>query len=220
MSKKKKNRKKKNNIKQQKQLSVLNSKTNFEKLQNNQINLEKPKKKNYFHIIVEYIKEKQLFNKMFTIVFAAIVFSYVYIRNKTVNPHAIAYIGLILYMVICYTEVLSLRDHLWIIEGSIPESRKWREDFFNPRSLRKQKIKKILALLFAFLVFTAIYKIKYFYKTREALSFVGIILMVTVVYYEILTVRDEINHMVKSLQQSFKESDIKDSMEEKDEKKL
>ena len=224
MSKKKNKKKKSKNFSSQQNVTKIvkeEKKTNSENQVNEQQNksetLENEKKNiSLFKKILNFIKEKQLFSRLFIIIFATFVFSYIYTKNSTTSREALAYIGVILYMVICYTEVLGRRDHLWVIEGSIPESRRWREIFFNPSNIRKHKFRKIIVVLFAFIIFTAIYKkLKRFSLSRNALSFLGIILMITVVYYEILTVRDEVNYMIKSLEQSFKEKE-RLSSEEKD----
>ena len=115
------------------------------------------------------------------------------------NRKALSYIGLILCIVVSYVEILGIRDHLWIIEGSLPSSKRWREAFFNPTSMRKYKLRRIIAILFAYLVFCYIYKLKALSLSRDVLSFLGIILMVTIVYYEILAVRDQVNLISSSV---------------------
>ncbi len=161
--------------------------------------------KNIFLRFVDAIIEKQILSKVFIILFATFVFSYAYSNIEEMNRKALSYVGLILCMVVCYVEILGIRDHLWIIEGSIPSSRRWREAFFNPSSLRKYKFRRVIAILFAYVVFCYIYKIKAFMPARDILSFLGIILMITIVYYEVLAVRDEVNIISKSLQYLIEE---------------
>lgn len=157
--------------------------------------------KKYLFKLIDYILEKNVFSKLFVIIFATLVFSYAYSHQETITRDALSYIGLILCVIVCYIEILGIRDHIWVIEGSIPATKQWREAFFTPSTLRKHKIRKMIILLFAFLVFVGIYRLKCFVNYREAISFLGIILMVTVVYYEILAVRDEIDLVSKSLKQ-------------------
>ncbi len=155
--------------------------------------------KNILLRFIDAIIEKQILSKVFIILFATFVFSYAYSNIEEMNRKALSYIGLILCMVVCYVEILGIRDHLWIIEGSIPSSRRWREAFFNPASLRKYKYRRVIAILFAYVVFCYIYKMKALMPARDILSFLGIILMITTVYYEVLAIRDEVNMISKSI---------------------
>ena len=194
-----------------------NSDTNVNDSSNQENN--KNKSNTYLHKIIDYILEKNVFSKLFVIIFATIVFSYAYSHQESITRSALSYIGLILCVIVCYIEILGIRDHIWVIEGSIPTTKQWREAFFTPSTLRKHKIRKMIILLFAFLVFVGIYKLKCFINYREAISFVGIILMVTVVYYEILAVRDEIDLISKFLKQKALEDKSKIEQTEKDESK-
>ena len=161
---------------------------------------EKHSSKNFFLKIVDSIIEKQVLSKIFIILFATVVFSFAYKNIEEMNRKALSYIGLILCIVVSYVEILGIRDHLWIIEGSLPSSKRWREAFFNPSSMRKYKLRRVIAILFAYLVFCYIYKLKALAPARDTLSFLGIILMVTTVYYEVLAVRDQVNLISKSVQ--------------------
>ena len=177
------------------------------------------KAQNYLHKIIDYILEKNVFSKLFVIIFATIVFSYAYSHQESITRSALSYIGLILCVIVCYIEILGIRDHIWVIEGSIPTTKQWREAFFTPSTLRKHKIRKMIILLFAFLVFVGIYRLKCFINYREAISFLGIILMVTVVYYEILAVRDEIDLISKFLREKALEDKPKIEQKDPDESK-
>lgn len=148
-----------------------------------------------------WLQEKQILSKTFIICFALAIFSYAYFHVDASNRSILAYFGSMLTMVIVYIEILIIRDHLWVIEGSMPESKKWRELFFSPNTIRKQKFRKIIVLLFALVVFVYIYKIKLIPGHRNGLSFIGLILMITMVYYEILSIRDEIASLTRSMQQ-------------------
>ena len=161
---------------------------------------KKHQSKNFFLRIVDLIIEKQVLSKVFIILFATFVFSFAYKNIEEMNRKALSYIGLILCVVVSYVEILGIRDHLWIIEGSLPSSKRWREAFFNPTSMRKYKLRRIIAILFAYIVFCYIYKLKVFEQTKDTLSFLGIILMITIVYYEVLAVRDQVNLISKSIQ--------------------
>lgn len=218
----KKNRKKKNksivsNQKKNQQLSVtekVENKTESEAVNSGTENSllvprsvndsefsedKKQSSKNIFLRFIDLIIEKQVLSKVFIILFATFVFSFAYKNIEEMNRKALSYIGLILCIVVSYVEILGIRDHLWIIEGSLPSSKRWREAFFNPTSMRKYKLRRIIAILFAYLVFCYIYKLKALSLSRDVLSFLGIILMVTIVYYEILAVRDQVNLISSSV---------------------
>ena len=160
---------------------------------------KKQSSKNFILRFIDLIIEKQVLSKIFIILFATFVFSFAYKNIEEMNRKALSYIGLILCIVVSYVEILGIRDHLWIIEGSLPSSKRWREAFFNPTSMRKYKLRRIIAILFAYLVFCYIYKLKALSLSRDVLSFLGIILMVTIVYYEILAVRDQVNLISSSV---------------------
>ncbi len=163
-------------------------------------NNKKHSSKNFFLRIIDLIIEKQILGKVFIILFATFVFSFAYKNIEEMNRKALSYVGLILCIVVSYVEILGIRDHLWIIEGSLPSSKRWREAFFNPASMRKYKLRRIIAILFAYVVFCYVYKLKVFAPARDTLSFLGIILMITTVYYEVLAIRDQVNLISKSIQ--------------------
>ena len=175
--------------------------------------------KNFFLRIIDSIIEKQILSKVFIILFATFVFSYAYNNIEEMNRKALSYVGLILCIVVSYVEILGIRDHLWIIEGSIPSSKRWREAFLNPISLRKYKLRRVIAILFAYVVFCYIYKLKAFAPAKDTLSFLGIVLMITIVYYEILAVRDQVNLISKSIQFIIDEKQQGISINEDDEDK-
>ena len=62
------------------------------------------------------------------------------------------------------------------------------------------KFRKIIVLFFALIIFTVAYRLKIFPGARAALSFIGSILMITMVYYEILAIRDEVFVLTKAVQ--------------------
>ena len=160
---------------------------------------KKQPSKNIILRLIDLIIEKQVLSKVFIILFATFVFSFAYKNIDEMNRKALSYIGLILCIVVSYVEILGIRDHLWIIEGSLPSSKRWREAFFNPTSMRKYKLRRVIAILFAYIVFCYIYKLKVLAPSKDTLSFLGIILMVTIVYYEILAVRDQVNLISSSV---------------------
>lgn len=144
------------------------------------------------------IVERQIFYKIFTLLFALMVFGYVYL-HMSAHRNVLTYMGLMLLMVMVYVEILVIRDHLWVIEGSMREARKWRDVFFNRTTLRRQKIRKIFTVVFALAIFSYVY-MKVPRVNSPVLSFMGIILMMTMLYYEILTIRDEVLIMRQSLE--------------------
>lgn len=150
------------------------------------------------------ILDRQVLQKFFTLIFAMLVFGAVYLY---MTPHRliVTYMGAMLLMVMVYAEILVIRDHLWIIEGSSREAKKWRDAFFNPAAMRKQRLRKLFALLFALAIFMYA-----FFKSSQnsTLSFFGIILMITVLYYEILSIRDEVHSLVIALKAQAKSKDL------------
>lgn len=144
---------------------------------------------------------RQIFHKIFTLLFALAVFGAVYFYMVG-HRNILTYMGIMLLMVIVYAEILVIRDHLWVIEGSMRESRKWRDVFFNQTTLRRQRFRKIVIMLFALGIFSYVYvkAMKRDPLNTPILSFMGIILMITILYYEILTIRDEVFIMLQSIQ--------------------
>ena len=141
--------------------------------------------------------DRQVLQKVFTLLFALVVFGALYYKvNNYPHRKIMTYLGVMLLMVMVYAELLVIRDHLWVIEGSMRESRKWRDIFFSQANMRKQRLRKLIAAIFAMATFSFVY-IKV--PGTEIFSFFGLILMITVLYYEILTVRDEVHVMGVSL---------------------
>ena len=135
--------------------------------------------------------------KALTLLYALAVFGYAY-NHMAEHRNILSYMGVMLLMVIIYAEILIIRDHLWVIEGSMRESRRWRDVFFNQTSLRRQRIRKFLSILFSLGIFSYMY-FKAGVQHKPVLSFMGVMLMMTVLYYEILTIRDEIFLMGQSI---------------------
>ncbi len=134
--------------------------------------------------------------KAITIIFAFLVFTIIS-RHIRYHRDLLSYIGIMLMVTMAYLEILIIRDHLWVLEGALPEARRWRDVFFTKQSLSHQRWRKILVVVFALFIFTYVYV-----KTQgsEIYSFLGIILMVTVLYFEVLSIRDEVQVLVASLQ--------------------
>lgn len=162
-----------------------------------------PVLKEFFFNFWQGVVVRQVFHKIITLIFALAVFSFTYMHMA---PHrsVLTYMGVMLLMVLVYAEILVIRDHLWVIEGSMRESRKWRDVFFNQTNLRRQRIRKFLIVLFAMVIFSYIF-IKSQGKTNPIFSFMGIILMITVLYYEILNIRDEVLIMLQSMSNQIPE---------------
>lgn len=141
---------------------------------------------------------RRIILKVLTLFYALAIFGYAY---YTMSGHrsVLSYMGVMLLMVIIYAEILVIRDHLWVIEGSMRESRRWRDIFFNQTTLRRQRIRKFLSIFFAMCIFSYMY-FKASPAHKPVLSFMGIMLLMTVLYYEILTIRDEIFVIGQSLQ--------------------
>lgn len=144
---------------------------------------------------------RQIFQKIFSLLFALAVFGAVYFYMAG-HRSILTYMGVMLLMVIVYAEVLVIRDHLWVIEGSMRESKKWRDVFFNQTNMRRQRIRKLLIMIFSLGIFSYVYMntIKKNPTNAPILSFMGVMLMITVLYYEILTIRDDVYTMLQSLE--------------------
>jgi hypothetical protein len=141
---------------------------------------------------------RRIIFKVLTLLYALAIFGYAY-YTMSAHRSVLSYMGVMLLMVIIYAEILVIRDHLWVIEGSMRESRRWRDIFFNQTTLRRQRIRKFLSILFALCIFSYMY-FKASTAHKPVLSFMGIMLLMTVLYYEILTIRDEIFVIGQSLQ--------------------
>ncbi len=146
--------------------------------------------RSFLSSIWQTVVDRQIFYKLFSLIFALLVFGYVYLYMEH-HRDLMTYMGLMLLMVVVYIEILVIRDHLWVIEGSMRESRKWRDVFFNRTTLRRQRIRKIISVLFALGIFSYVY-MKVPRANSPVLSFMGIILMITMLYFEVLTIRDEV----------------------------
>jgi len=164
---------------------------------------------------------RQIFQKIFSLVFALGVFGAVYFYMVG-HRDILTYMGIMLLMVIVYAEILVIRDHLWVIEGSMRESRKWRDVFFNQTTLRRQRVRKILIMLFALGIFSYVYvkSIKRDPLNTPVLSFMGIILMITILYYEILTIRDEVFIVLQSIKAENPDQEEEQEREKRYEKFL
>lgn len=172
-------------------------------LASNKETSEEPKKqtptllRRFFSGLWQEIVEKQVIHKLIALLFALLVFGFVYLQ-MVAHRSVLTYMGVMLLMVLVYVEILVIRDHLWVIEGSMRESRKWRDVFFNQSSLRRQRLRKLLIVLFALAIFSYVY-MKVPKNNNPVLSFMGIILMITMLYYEILTIRDEVAIMLQAI---------------------
>lgn len=133
--------------------------------------------------------------KLATLVFAFVVFVLVVLFSPG-KREFLFYSGSILMLVMAYLEMLIIRDHLWVLEGSLIATKQWRDAFFSPRYLQKERWRRIFVVLFATFFFTWVY-----IRARETdlYSFLGIVLMVTMLYFEVLTIRDQVFEIVSSL---------------------
>lgn len=150
-----------------------------------------------FRSVWDGLAVRRVIFKVLTLIYALVVFGYAYFQMEA-HRNIMSYMGVMLLMVIVYAEILVIRDHLWVIEGSMRESRRWRDVFFNQTSLRRQRIRKFLSILFSLGIFSYMY-FKAGVQHKPVLSFMGVMLMMTVLYYEILTIRDEIFVIGQSL---------------------
>ncbi len=158
---------------------------------NQENHLERPGAfRRLFESLWQAVVDRQIFYKIFSLIFALLVFSYVYLYMEH-HRDLMTYMGLMLLMVVVYVEILVIRDHLWVIEGSMRESKKWRDVFFNRTTLRRQRVRKVVSVLFALGIFSYVY-MKVPRVNIPVLSFMGIILMITMLYFEVLTIRDEV----------------------------
>ncbi|HOY68135.1 MAG TPA: hypothetical protein PLP29_14725 [Candidatus Ozemobacteraceae bacterium] len=139
--------------------------------------------------------------KLFTLAFAFVIFIIVILFTKG-HRAILTQVGVMLMITIVYLEMLMVRDHLWLIEGSLIEARRWRGAFFSKQNMRQQRLRKLIAVILAAIIFTFVFihtKSEY-----DLFAFLGTVLMITVLYFEVLTIRDE----VFSLSSSLKAHDI------------
>ncbi|MBF0405870.1 MAG: hypothetical protein HQM10_00845 [Candidatus Riflebacteria bacterium] len=138
--------------------------------------------------------------KLLTVLFTFAVFVALFVMNSlriiNVKFNVITFIGLMLMVIFVYLELLTIRDHLWVLEGSLAEAKKWRDTFFTKKSLRTQRIRKFMVMVFSALIFTFIY---YRLHYTEVFTFLGTILMVTVLYFEVLSIRDDVQEVMFEL---------------------
>ena len=163
-----------------------------------------------------------IFRKVLALAFAFVVFVTIYAISKsspfTINlfgkffpinissrNEVLPYMGIMLMVTLVYIELLIIRDHLWVIEGSSREVMRWRDAFFNKETLKKQRIRKILVVIFSTVVFTYVYITT---RGTEIFSFLGIILMITVLYFETLSIRDDL----KTLNDCFQKQALEDAI--------
>lgn len=148
--------------------------------------------------------ESFFIKKAFVLVFTLAVFSWIF-YNAGENRRLLTYVGIMLMVTITYVEMLVIRDYLWMLEGSLPHLRKWRETFFPQKVLRRQKLRKIFIVVFAMAVYAWVF---YFTGGSELFSFMGVILFLTILYLEVLTLRDD----VKSIMACLKAQEIEEAV--------
>jgi len=147
--------------------------------------------------LISGVIARQIIQKVITLVFALVVFSFAYMQMAS-HRNILTYMGVMLLMVLVYAEILVIRDHLWVIEGSMRESRRWRDVFFNQTAMRRQRLRKFFILIFSMAIFSFLI-VKSAGKLDPVLTFMGLILMITVLYYEVLNIRDEVWLMMQSI---------------------
>ena len=151
----------------------------------------------------------QFWRKLLIVAFAFLVFATVWgysIAKDWVRRDVLPYMGIILMVTLVYLELLIIRDHLWVLEGSHPETLRWREAFFPKQTLRQLRMRKLVVVILSTIIFTWIYT-----RTRgpEIYMFLGVILMVTVLYFEVLTIREELQTLNMSLKMEQVEKSAK-----------
>lgn len=134
--------------------------------------------------------------KIVTLTFSFLVFITVLLLSSK-HRQLLTNVGMILMITVVYVEVLMIRDHLWLIEGSLSEARRWRDAFFSKQTMRQQRLRKLITVLFATVVFTFVFI--YTKSENELFTFLGTVLMITVLYFEVLTIRDEVLALASSL---------------------
>ncbi|MBI3039418.1 hypothetical protein HYY75_10290 [bacterium] len=149
-------------------------------------------------MLLNYVK------KILVIVFAFYVFQHVF--KYSGRRDLISFLGTMLMITMIYVELLIIRDEIWVLEGITRESLRWRDAFFPHGSIYRQRIRKLIIVIFAMVVFTWVYVRT---KGPEIYAYVGIILMATALYYEILSLRDEVRWIAEKLQSQQIESIIR-----------
>jgi len=140
------------------------------------------------------MNKHNLLHKVISLIFSFLVFGTVLVLGSkkyiNINLDYLSYMGIMLMITMVYLELMIIRDHLWILEGSFREAKRWREVFFSKHSLKQQRIRKLFVVIAATALFTVVYV---FNKETQLYSFLGVILMVTVLYFEVLSIRDELS---------------------------
>jgi len=134
--------------------------------------------------------------KIVTLAFSFLVFITVLLLSSK-HRQLLTNVGMILMITVVYVEVLMIRDHLWLIEGSLSEARRWRDAFFSKQTMRQQRLRKLITVLFATVIFSCVFV--YTKSENELFTFLGTVLMITVLYFEVLTIRDEVLSLSSSL---------------------
>jgi len=134
--------------------------------------------------------------KIVTLAFSFLVFITVLLLSSK-HRELLTNVGMILMITVVYVEVLMIRDHLWLIEGSLSEARRWRDAFFSKQTMRQQRLRKLITVLFATVIFSFVFI--YTKSENELFTFLGTVLMITVLYFEVLTIRDEVLALSSSL---------------------
>jgi len=140
----------------------------------------------------------KILQKIFTLIFTFVVLCTVFYLRQS-NKEILFFAAMILLNTMVYLEMLVIRDHIWIMEGALKETRKWRDAFFSRQSLFQQRLKKIVIVVFSTALFTWLYTR---IRDIELYFSLGIILMITVLYIEALTLRDELFILNASIHES------------------
>lgn len=136
---------------------------------------------------------KRMLKKLGLVIFALLLMGTVYVKAESSEVRiAISYLSTLLFMVIVYTEVLSIRDHIWLLEASLRQTKQWRNILFNKTTLRKQKLIKVAIVACAAIIFSLIYKVSKDLPVKSAIAYMASMLMLIILYSDILNMRDEL----------------------------
>ncbi len=141
---------------------------------------------------------RTIVKKLLTLAFAFAVFIAIYQAMNFARREVVVFIGTMLMLTMMYAELLVIRDEIWILTGSLESTRRWRDTFFPRITSNQQRLRKLIVMLFALVIFSLFY-----YKNRNSdltlLTSMGIILLMTIQYFEILVIRDDVANIANTL---------------------
>lgn len=156
--------------------------------------------KKWYENLFQLLNVNFFFEKFFVVIFSCIIFGLVARRIQEFND-VYSFLGITLLLVTLYVETLIIRDHIWVLEIAIPDAQRIKNALFTTQSLSKTRWRKILVMIFTAFVFTHVY---FKMKRSEIIAFLGIVLFITILYYELLQIRDDVKSLLDATQIQYK----------------